>query len=92
MYFYYSLHFGYCQEVIFIFSKNIFCERLSQLRKQKKLTLEQFGLNFNVTKQTTSRWEKGDRLPPLDVVIEIADFFDVSLDYLVGRSDDPTCH
>ncbi len=72
-----------------MFIKKIFCCRLKQLRIEHKLTLEQFGEVFSVTKQTTSRWEKGDRLPQIDVITDIADYFNVSVDYLVGRTDNP---
>ena len=70
-----------------MFSQEIFCRRLRQLRKTHKLTAEQLGKIFNVSKQTVSRWELGDRLPPLDVVVAIADYFGVSLDWLTGRTD-----
>lgn len=36
------------------------------------------------------RYEYGERSPSFDCLIALADFYDVSLDYLVGRSDDPT--
>jgi len=72
-----------------MFSQEIFCQRLKELRQSKNLTLEKLGKDFNVSKQTVSRWELGDRLPPLDVTVALADYFQVSLDYLVGRSDNP---
>lgn len=71
-----------------MFSQKLFCQRLRSLRQSKKLTAEQLGREFNVSKQTVSRWELGDRLPPLDVATALADYFNVSLDYLVGRSND----
>ncbi|MEK5166554.1 helix-turn-helix transcriptional regulator [Paenibacillus sp. FSL R5-0527] len=37
-----------------------------------------------------SHWERGTRTPSLEVACALADYFDVSLDYLVGRSDDST--
>jgi transcriptional regulator with XRE-family HTH domain len=70
-----------------MFSREIFCRRLRDLRQSHDLTLEQVGANFNVTKQTVSHWEKGDRLPPLDVATALAEYFNVSLDYLVGLTD-----
>jgi len=73
-----------------MFSQKLFCERLRSLRQTRQLTAEQLGKEFNVSKQTVSRWELGDRLPPLDVTTALADYFAVSLDYLVGRSNDPT--
>ena len=72
-----------------MFSHEIFCKRLRDLRQENKLTLEQLGTKFSVTKQTVSHWEKGDRLPPLDMATALAEYFNVSLDYLVGLSDNP---
>ncbi len=72
-----------------MFSQNIFGQRLRELRQNRQLTLEQLGVEFNVTKQTVSYWEKGDRLPPLDIATTLAKYYAVSLDYLVGLSDDP---
>jgi transcriptional regulator with XRE-family HTH domain len=70
-----------------MFIKEIFCQRLRQLRQDKNMTITQIATEFEVTKQTVSRWELGDRIPTLDTATAIADYFDVSLDYLVGRSD-----
>lgn len=70
-----------------MFSREIFGHRLRALRQLNDLTLKQLGAKFNVTKQTVSHWEKGDRLPPLDVATTLAEYFNVSLDYLVGLSD-----
>ena len=70
-----------------MFTKEIFCQRLRQLRHDKKMTATQLATAFEVTKQTVSRWELGDRIPTLDTAAAIADYFDVSLDYLVGTSD-----
>lgn len=72
-----------------MFLKQLFCQRLRSLRQNRGLTVEQLGKEFDVSKQTVSRWELGDRLPPLDVATSLADYFDVSLDYLAGRSDKP---
>ena len=72
-----------------MFSQNIFGQRLRELRQSRQLTLEQLGAEFNVTKQTVSYWEKGDRLPPLDIATALARYYAVSLDYLVGLSDKP---
>ena len=72
-----------------MFSKNIFSERLKALRKKKGITLLEFGSHFNISKQSAQKWEAGINLPTSEKLIEIADYFDVSLDYLVGRSDKP---
>lgn len=72
-----------------MFAQKIFCERLRSLRQAKNLTAEELGKEFKVSKQTVSRWELGNRLPPLDVATALANYFDVSLDYLTGQSNDP---
>ena len=67
----------------------IFAERLKLLRKQKELTQVQMAAFLGCTPQHYQRIEYGKiNLPTLDL-IALADYFDVSLDYLVGRSDDP---
>jgi len=72
--------------------KNIFSARLSTLRRDKKLSLEATGKIVGVSNQAISSLEKGKSAPSFDVLCALADYFDVSLDYLVGRSDDPTRH
>lgn len=72
-----------------MFNKNVFCERLKAARKGRDLTLEQLGSQLDVTKQTVSRWEKGERYPALDVLYTIAEVLDVSSDYLLGLSNNP---
>ncbi len=68
--------------------------RFSELRVQHGLTQEGFRKEFNTkfrhkyTPSAISLFENGKRLPTLPVLFEIADFFDVSLDYLMGRDDD----
>ena len=65
----------------------IFAERLKMLRKQKGLTQVQMAAFLSCTPQHYQRIEYGKiNLPALDL-IALADYFDVSLDYLVGRSD-----
>lgn len=70
-----------------MFTKKTFCTRLKILRLEKNLTLEQLGLIFNVTKQTISRWETGDRLPSIEIVYMLSEYFNVTTDYLLGKSD-----
>lgn len=73
-----------------MFPKDIFGSRILLLRSELGLSQEQLGNAIAVTKATISRIESADRAPSADVLIALADYFDVSLDYLVGRSDDPT--
>lgn len=54
-------------------------EFLKELRKEKGLTQEQFAEKLNVSRRTVSRWETGNNLPDLDVLIEMADYYEVDL-------------
>lgn len=49
------------------------------LRKEQGLTQEQFAEQFHVTRRTVSRWETGNNLPDLDILIEMADYYDIEL-------------
>ncbi|WP_434310215.1 helix-turn-helix domain-containing protein [Hominifimenecus sp. rT4P-3] len=53
---------------------------LRELRKEKKLTQEQLAEILGVTNRSVSRWENGVNLPDFDLVIEIANYFDVSIE------------
>lgn len=67
----------------------IFQERLKLLRIENKLTLQALGDAINLRKNTLSEIENGKKFISFDAAIRIADYFDVSLDYLVGRSNVP---
>jgi transcriptional regulator with XRE-family HTH domain len=62
----------------------MFCDRLIQLRKSKNLTQQELANKLNVSLSSIGNWESGDRTPPLDKMIFIAKFFNVSLDYLTN--------
>lgn len=64
-------------------------ERLSQLRKEAQIKAEELGIFVGVKKRMVFLYEKNTAKPSFDVLVKIADYFGVSLDYLVGRSDDP---
>ncbi len=65
----------------------IVSKRLKHLRTEQKLTQEQLGRLINVTKVSISGYENGNRTPDTDTINRIADVFDVSTDYLFGRTD-----
>lgn len=67
-------------------------ERLVEIRKSRNLTQKQLAAGVNISEVGLQNYENGRRKPAYDVLIALADFFDVSLDYLCGRSDDPTMH
>ena len=69
-----------------------FSERLKYLRLNKNLTQKQLAIESNLTERGIQRYESGERTPTLSAAILLADALDISLDYLVGRSDDPTRH
>ncbi len=60
-------------------------ENIRSLRIAKGITQEQFGYELGVTAQAVSRWENGATYPDITMLPVIADFFDVSMDELMGR-------
>ena len=54
-------------------------ELLRKLRKEKGLTQEQLAEHIGVSRRTISRWETGNNMPDLSVLIELADFYDVDI-------------
>ena len=66
-----------------------FPERLKQLRLECKINQTVLGDKAGITIKQIQRYESGESEPTLSKLLRMADFFDVSLDYLVGRSDDP---
>ena len=67
----------------------IFSERLLELRKSRNLTQKDVYSAVGLSALGYQRYEYGQREPAFQKLIALADFFDVSIDYLVGRSDDP---
>jgi transcriptional regulator with XRE-family HTH domain len=62
-------------------------ERLRILREEKNLTQEQLAEIFNVSDATINRYEQCKRQPDTDTLDKFADFFDVTTDYLLGRTE-----
>ena len=52
---------------------------LKELRKQKGITQEQLAEHFGVSNRSVSRWENGNNMPDMDILIEISDYYDVDL-------------
>ena len=65
----------------------LFPERLKECRKKKGLTQKECAKKLDMTETAYQRYEYGTRKPEIEKLIAMADYFDVSLDYLVGRSD-----
>lgn len=72
-----------------MFSKEIFASRLLSLRKERSISQQALADHLGVSFHQVSKMETGQRGASLEVACALADYFDVSLDYLVGRSDDP---
>lgn len=64
-----------------------FGERLKELRSDLSLTQEQFATVLNLSRSTVAYYESGMRSPDIQKLILIADYFNVSLDYLLGRTN-----
>jgi transcriptional regulator with XRE-family HTH domain len=66
---------------------SIFSQRLKELREQREWTQEYLGSLVNVSDVTINRYEKDNRKPDQELLRSLADIFDVSIDYLLGRTD-----
>ncbi len=64
-----------------------FSERLKELRKEKRISLDALADYLKTTKATLSRYENGLRTPNIDFANQLAEYFGVQSDYLLGRSD-----
>lgn len=62
--------------------------RLKKLRTSKRLTQEELGKIVHVSKVSISGYERGERSPDRETLTDLADYFEVSTDYLLGRTDD----
>lgn len=65
----------------------LFQERLLKLRTERNLSQDKVGTLLNLGGRTIGNYEKGKRMPSLDTLVNIADFYEVSIDYLLGRTD-----
>ncbi|MBQ3184181.1 MAG: helix-turn-helix transcriptional regulator [Clostridia bacterium] len=60
---------------------------IRELRKEKGISQEELSIILGVTSQAVSKWENDNGLPDISLLVPIADYFDVSLDYLFLRND-----
>ncbi len=72
-----------------MFSKKIFSMRLNDLRTQRGISQLSLANTLGIGKSAISMMEKGERAASIEVLYQLADYFDVSIDYLVGRTDNP---
>ena len=57
---------------------------LKELRKEKGITQEEFAENLNVSGRTVSRWETGVNMPDISLLVDIAEFFNVSIPEIIN--------
>ncbi len=67
-----------------------FADRLHYLRKSNDIRAEDLADKIGLKKRIIFAYENNEAKPSFKTLLFLADYFDVSLDYLVGRSDDPT--
>ena len=70
------------QDIKIIVGKN-----LSALRKKKKLTQIELANKFNYSDKAVSKWEQGSTMPDIETLVELCDFYGVTLDYLVDEKN-----
>ena len=61
--------------------------RLKELRKRRKISQLKLSLDLNMNQNTISRYETMEREADYETLIKLADYFDVSIDYLLGREE-----
>lgn len=62
-------------------------QRIQDLRIDNDITIKQISLELELNRDVYARYEKGIRDFPVDILIKLADFYDCSVDYLLGRTD-----
>ncbi len=68
--------------------REVLANRLRELRKEKGLTQNQVAIYCDITEKTYQNYELMTREPKLEILVKIADLLDVSIDYLVGRTNE----
>lgn len=69
-----------------------FVSRFSALRARKGASYPEIAKEIDISLRALKYYGAGEREASMSVLVALADYFDVSLDYLVGRSDDPVRH
>jgi len=67
----------------------MFGDRLKELRQQKNLTQEELARKMGISRGTYAHYEINKRQPDYEMLQKFADFYDVTVDYLLGRTDNP---
>ena len=62
---------------------------LKKLRKEAGLTQISLQMKTGIEQALISKFENGDRIPPTETLMILADFYNVSMDYIMGRTENP---
>ena len=62
---------------------------LKKIRKEKGISQLKLAMELNMSQNTISRYETGEREPGINELIRIADYFNISIDYLLERTQNP---
>lgn len=66
--------------------------RLKELRRQRHISQLKLAMDLHINQNSISRYETGEREADYRTLIALADYFDVSVDYLLERTDNPKCN
>lgn len=72
-----------------MFNQDVFGKRVKALRNQKNIKQKELGRIVNLNHSAISDIERGRRVTTMDKLSALADYFEVSVDYLMGRTDNP---
>jgi transcriptional regulator with XRE-family HTH domain len=67
----------------------VLSERIKKERKRKGISQKMLSTRLNISQSNVSEWERGDSRPTIENLIKIADILGVTVDYLIGRTDNP---
>lgn len=66
-------------------AQKVLGKNLKKLREEKKISQEEFAKIFNISQRTYSHYENGERAMNIELLIEIANYYNISLDIITGR-------
>ena len=66
----------------------IFGKRVKELREERGISMGELARHIGTSQQNVSRWESGEVMPGGDALLKLSKFFNVSIDYLMGLSDE----
>ena len=68
-------------------ANQFFCTRVKELREKAGLSMDQLAKQLGITKSRVNMWENNGTVPRMNVLVELAKFFNVTTDYLLGNDD-----